>query len=253
MDIDAISFDLDDTLWPFASAQARAEAALHAWLLARVPSTAALLTDAGALARYRQMAAAAHPGWSTRADLVRRESIRVILDAAGGDPLLAGAGYEVFWAARQCVELYEDVLPSLRCLSSYYPLYAVTNGNSDLAATGVGEFFRGAVSAYCIGAAKPEARIFHAAAEALGVAPHRMLHVGDDFRLDVIGAKAAGLQAAWLVRTAGPTAAPQASAGVQPDLVVRRLHELCARLNLPHRGANHIPHEYVPAAGIRPH
>jgi FMN phosphatase YigB (HAD superfamily) len=173
MDIDALSFDLDDTLWAFAPAQARAEATLHAWLLARVPATVALLTDVGALARYRQMAAAAHPGWSTRADLVRRESIRVILDAAGGDPSLAGAAYEVFWAARQCVELYEDVLPSLRWLSRYYPLYAVTNGNSDLAATGVGEFFRGAVTAYRIGAAKPEARIFHAAAEALGVAPHR--------------------------------------------------------------------------------
>jgi putative hydrolase of the HAD superfamily len=251
MDIEALSFDLDDTLWAFAPAQARAEAALHAWLLARAPRTAKLLTGVGVLARYRQLTAAAHPGWSSRPDLVRRESIRAILAAAGADPSLAAPAYEAFWRARQCVDLYEDVLPSLRRLSGHYPLIAVTNGNSDLAATGVAEFFRGAVTARGIGAAKPEPRIFHAAAEALCVAPHRMLHVGDDLHLDVIGARAAGVRAAWLVRPAGSAPVPQAAASVPADLVVRSLHELCAALNLPpERGAKPISHEHVPAAGI---
>jgi putative hydrolase of the HAD superfamily len=173
-----------------------------------------------------------------RPDLIRRESIRAVLAAAGADQSIAGAAYEVFWAARQRVDLYEDVLPSLRCLSRRYPLIAVSNGNSDPAATGIGEFFRGAVSAYLLGAAKPDARIFHAAAEALGVAPHRMLHVGDDFELDVMGARNAGLRTAWVVRSGTTTAALEGADRGQADLVVQGLNELCAHLNLPHRGAN---------------
>jgi putative hydrolase of the HAD superfamily len=46
-----------------------------------------------------------------------------------------------------------------------------------------------------VGAAKPDARIFHAALERLRVAPNDALYVGDDEDDDVGGARAAGLQA----------------------------------------------------------
>jgi putative hydrolase of the HAD superfamily len=46
-----------------------------------------------------------------------------------------------------------------------------------------------------VGIAKPDPRIFHHVAEAIGVAPERCLYVGDTVRYDVLGARAAGFQA----------------------------------------------------------
>jgi len=64
-----------------------------------------------------------------------------------------------------------------------------------------------------VGAAKPDARIFLAALGRLGVAPGEALHVGDDPRADVEGARAAGL-AAVLIARRGPLPGPEAIAGL---------------------------------------
>ena len=40
--IDAISLDLDDTLWPVLPALLKAEQDMHGWLLERAPATAAI-------------------------------------------------------------------------------------------------------------------------------------------------------------------------------------------------------------------
>jgi FMN phosphatase YigB (HAD superfamily) len=47
---------------------------------------------------------------------------------------------------------------------------------------------------------KPDARFFHAAAEAVDVQPNEVLHIGDDAALDVVGALKAGMQAVWINR-----------------------------------------------------
>lgn len=45
-----------------------------------------------------------------------------------------------------------------------------------------------------VGIAKPDPRIFHLVAEAIGVRPERCLYVGDTVRYDVLGARAASFQ-----------------------------------------------------------
>jgi FMN hydrolase / 5-amino-6-(5-phospho-D-ribitylamino)uracil phosphatase len=60
---------------------------------------------------------------------------------------------------------------------------------------GIGKYFKTSVSAHIVGIAKPDRRIFDITAQALGVANHEVLHIGDDFELDVQGALAAGMQA----------------------------------------------------------
>lgn len=47
---------------------------------------------------------------------------------------------------------------------------------------------------------KPDSGIFHLAAETLGVAPSRMIHVGDSLHSDVGGAAKLGISTAWLRR-----------------------------------------------------
>ena len=47
---------------------------------------------------------------------------------------------------------------------------------------------------------KPHRLLFERAVERFGVAPHEVLHVGDSDVDDIIGAKSAGLQVAWVNR-----------------------------------------------------
>jgi HAD superfamily hydrolase (TIGR01509 family) len=48
------------------------------------------------------------------------------------------------------------------------------------------------------GYAKPDRRAFEAVAEACGVEPSQIIHVGDDWECDVRGAAAAGLSTVWI-------------------------------------------------------
>lgn len=57
-----------------------------------------------------------------------------------------------------------------------------------------------------LGVEKPAPAIFAAATAALGVAPAECLHVGDTWAEDVLGARGAGLRAAWLANAAGAVA-----------------------------------------------
>jgi putative hydrolase of the HAD superfamily len=69
------------------------------------------------------------------------------------------------------------------------------------------EFFSATIYSMDVGHAKPRPEIFHRATETLGVAPHEILHIGDNERTDVRGALAAGFRAIRLdvVRPGGPS------------------------------------------------
>jgi 2-haloacid dehalogenase len=73
---------------------------------------------------------------------------------------------------------------------------------------------------------KPDPGIFREALRVTGADPSRVLHVGDSFRADVVGAKGAGLRVARLNRK-GQT--PPADATVEPDAEVASLVDLLAR------------------------
>lgn len=219
----AVTLDLDDTLWPIWPTIERAERVLHAWLSEHAPMTAALYANPAALREIRNHVADRRPEIKHDLSAVRRESIRLALDRAGEDPLLADAAFDTFFAARQQVELYGDARPALEFLAARFPLVSLSNGNADLERVGIGRYFRAAVSAREFGIGKPDARIFLAAAGAVDVAAEDVLHVGDDATLDVVGALNAGMQAVWLNRAGHDWPHEQ-----QPHVTVRDLTELCA-------------------------
>ena len=80
------------------------------------------------------------------------------------------------------------------------------------------------------GHAKPDAPIFHATCERLGVQPSQLLHVGDDPLLDVSGARDAGLRTCWINRR--DEAWPEGLA--PPDLQFDTLAELADWLDARH-------------------
>ncbi|KAI3590737.1 hypothetical protein D9X30_4222 [Cupriavidus sp. U2] len=227
----AISLDLDDTLWPFTPAVIRAEQTLHDWLLAQAPRTSGLLTSPQVLGELRVRFQAQRPDLSHSLRELRLGSIRMLLELSDEDPQLAEAAYDVFFAARQRVDFFDDAFPALEWLSARFPLVAVSNGNASLQVTGGHHFFHAALNPETAGCAKPDAAIFHAAAELAGCRPERMLHVGDDADLDVVGAIAAGFQAAWVVRSDDAAAARWARSSPAPHVIVRDLYALCRAID----------------------
>jgi FMN hydrolase / 5-amino-6-(5-phospho-D-ribitylamino)uracil phosphatase len=202
--IKAISLDLDDTLWPIWPVIERAEKALLDWLSDHAPMTAAMFSSSTALREIREYMANVmlkqRPEMRHDLSAIRKESIRLALYRAKENPLLADAAYAAFFAERNRVVLYEDALPALKALSARYPLVAVSNGNAQLELVGLQSYFTASLSAKEFGASKPDPSIFAAAADALGVKAHEVLHIGDDAALDVIGALGADMQAVWLNR-----------------------------------------------------
>jgi FMN hydrolase / 5-amino-6-(5-phospho-D-ribitylamino)uracil phosphatase len=207
--IRAISLDLDDTLWPVGPVIAAAEEALLDWLRCRYPD-AARGHDAASMRAMRVRIAAQFPERSHDLTFLRRRALAAQFAAAGYaqslrgeslcDEALCDEALEVFLAARNRVEFYDDVRPALTRLRARYRLFAVSNGNADLHRCGVGELFDGHVTAISAGAAKPAARIFAALIEMAGVRAAEIMHVGDDPVADVLGASQAGMQSVWLNR-----------------------------------------------------
>ena len=196
-----LSFDLDDTLWPVGPVIAAAESELLAWLRARYPRTV-IGHDIGSMRALRAGVADRYPDRGHDLTFLRHRALKDLFAAAGHAESLADEALEVFFAARNRVEFYDDVRPSLIRLHSRYRLFALRNGNADLQRCGIADLFAGHVTASAAGAAKPDARIFARLAHLAGVEAHQVLHIGDDPWADVAGATQAGMQAAWLNRNA---------------------------------------------------
>jgi|JI9StandDraft_1071089.scaffolds.fasta_scaffold97155_2 2-haloalkanoic acid dehalogenase type II len=197
--IRAITLDLDDTLWPIWPVIERAEQALHEWLLRHCPRTAERfpIVEMRAL---RASVADAHPHLTHDYCAQRTLSLQQAMRASGEDPAGASEAFEVFMAERNRVDLYPDALDGLHRLGAQHRLAALTNGNADLQRIGLATHFEFALGAREFGRAKPDPSIFLAACARLDLAPHEVLHVGDDPELDVLGARAAGLHCAWINR-----------------------------------------------------
>jgi putative hydrolase of the HAD superfamily len=196
-----ISLDLDDTLWPVAPVIAAAEAALHEWLRERYPRTMHGHSS-DSLRAMRAKIAAQFPEQSHDLTFVRRRTLAAQFIGAGYAESGCEEALEVFLAARNRVAFFDDVRPALERLRARYRLFALSNGNADLERCGLGAFFEGHVTAIAAGAAKPDARMFAALRDMAGVPAEEILHVGDDPITDVVGARQAGMQTAWLNRDA---------------------------------------------------
>ncbi|HSF33817.1 MAG TPA: HAD-IA family hydrolase [Candidatus Tectomicrobia bacterium] len=67
-------------------------------------------------------------------------------------------------------------------------------------------YFNHVVLSAVIGWEKPHPRIFESALELAGVPAHEVLHVGDNYQQDVVGARQVGMYAVWLRRRGEQTA-----------------------------------------------
>jgi len=226
----AILFDLDDTLWPIAPAILQAEQNLFAWLREHAPRVAQQFTI-DSLRQARLELLAQKPEFQIDLGKLRRAGLLAAFEQAGEDAAKVELAMAEFFAARNAVVPYDDVVPGLLRLKGRSLLGAVTNGNADLRTIGLAHHFHAAVAAPQFGVAKPDPAIFLAGCRALGVAPQEAVYVGDDVLLDVQGAQRAGLRGVWMNRNGSNK---HVEHGVTPDAVVRNFDELLDWLKRNH-------------------
>jgi putative hydrolase of the HAD superfamily len=226
----AILFDLDDTLWPIAPVILQAEDTLFAWLAANAPRVARQFTI-DSLRQARLELLAQQPEFQLDLGALRRAALLAAFEQAGEDAAKVELAMIEFFAARNAVIPYDDVLPGLLRLKNRVLVGSISNGNADLKTIGLSHHFKVSVAAHQLGCAKPDAAIFHAACTELGVAPEDAVYVGDDVLLDVQGAQRAGLRAVWMNRTGS---SKHLEHEVVPDAIVRNFDELLDWLKREH-------------------
>ncbi len=226
----AILFDLDDTLWPIAPVILQAEEILFAWLREHAPRVAQRFTI-DSLRQARLELLAQKPEFQLDLGKLRRAGLLAAFEEAGEDAAKVELAMAEFFAARNAVVPYDDVVPGLLRLKTRVLLGAITNGNADLRTIGLAHHFRASVSAPEFGVAKPDPAIFLAGCRELGVAPLDAVYVGDDVLLDVQGAQRAGLRGVWMNRNGSRK---HIEHGVEPDAIVRNVDELLDWLERNH-------------------
>jgi putative hydrolase of the HAD superfamily len=221
----AVAFDLDNTLWDVDPVMVRAEQRWLEWLTEHCPRiTERLSLDDMRAARLAL--AAREPHNSHDFTYLRIASLAQHARECGYDASIADQAFEIFIAARNQLDLFDDVRPGLQRLHARYALATLSNGNADLGRIGLADFFTVSLNARGIGAAKPDRRCFERLVTDLRVEPQQVIYVGDDPLLDVEAARAAGLRTAWMNRTAQVWPAT-----VRPaDLNVGNCIELATRL-----------------------
>lgn len=167
-------------------------------------------------------------GW-TRAQ-VMEYTMRDTLAALGAETERAVEPAHRYWAQFcQSTHLNPGAREALACLQDRFKLGLVTNGDTDaqrgrLQATGLESFFDAVIISDEVGCAKPNARIFALALEALGASAEETLFVGDSIEHDYVGAQNAGLDFCLYQPDA------EAHPDVEPKWRVSSLHELAERL-----------------------
>ena len=153
----------------------------------------------------------ARKGLSQRTETETREMWAryqaVVLTEAGIAPepaLVAGLLADMQRVSFERV-LFADVVPAFDDLSGRgLILGLVSNVDKDikplLENLGIGRYLGVVLTSKDAGATKPEPRIFHEAVKRAGVSAADSLYIGDQYEIDVLGARGAGLKALLLDR-----------------------------------------------------
>jgi HAD superfamily hydrolase (TIGR01549 family) len=197
--VQAISFDLDDTLWDCAPAIANAEKALFEWHNRVTPAITELHTQ-NTLQDYRTEFRKNNPELKGCVTAMRMAGLREVLRAFDYPEYLAEDGFAVFYKTRSQVELYTGAEDMLKALKESYRLAAITNGNADLQSIGISMYFDQVYAANLTLLEKPAPDMFNLCLSEMDIPPNALLHIGDNPVTDIFGAKAAGVQTLWFNR-----------------------------------------------------
>lgn len=227
--IQAMTFDLDDTLYDNGPVIRAAEKTLQAFIATHHKKTSAL--SRAQWQQIRQQLLADTPALSSDMGQLRMRTLMQALREDISDEkereAAAKACFDCFYTARSELDLHDVVHSTLKSLAGKIPLIGITNGNVDVKKIGVDDYFDTVLHASLERPMKPHRHMFDEAAQALNVAPENILHVGDNLTKDVFGAICAGKQTAWFACNR-PMNLNSERAPVLPHVELDRFEELLA-------------------------
>jgi len=198
--IKAISFDLDDTLWPIMPTILNAERKTNSWIKDNYPG-AALLMNTKDIFAIRDKLVSKNPNLVNQLSELRRLSFVELGLLAGYSredaETMAIKSFKIFFTARNEVKLYEGVEETLEELKKEYSLGVITNGNADLEKIGIDHYFNFSFSSSDLNASKPDPVMFEAATKHTGLDAHEICHVGDHPINDVKASLDFGMKSIW--------------------------------------------------------
>ncbi len=132
---------------------------------------------------------------------------QMILEAAGVrvSSDLAQQIWKMAMTVPKDFTLFDDAIPALSQLAAKgFSLGLISNLRRDMGQLcqrlGMAEYLDFYINSEEVGSEKPHAPIFQAALERTAVFPQEALHIGDQYRSDVLGAKAVGMHAVLIDR-----------------------------------------------------
>ena len=220
--ITTISFDADGTLWDFEGVMRHALGCALAELRRLVPAVPDSLSIETLIAIRNQVAEEEKSRGLTH-EAMRLEAFKQTLRSikSPDDDLAAHLSALYLKHRFEDILLFDDVLPTLDALQGNYTMGLLSNGNTYPERCGLAGYFQFAVFAQYHGIQKPDPLLFQIAIERAGCAKRQLLHVGDSFRNDVIGAKQAGIKSVWLNRQCEDKEMKE-----QPDFEISSLTEM---------------------------
>ncbi|PSK61748.1 Pyrimidine 5'-nucleotidase YjjG [Micromonospora sp. MH33] len=201
--VQAVLFDVDDTLIDYASAE-------HDGIVSYLRSLGVEGDLNAAAARFGELQAfhfnrflAGRTDYVGQARSLAADMMAWMKAPSAPDPYRWFLGYRERYEAS--LRLFPDVLDGLASLGNV-PLGIVTNSDTafsrvKLQRVGLLSRFRCVVGVDAAGASKPHPRIFHTGCAALGYPPAVTAYVGDNKLGDAAAADEAGLLGVWVNRS----------------------------------------------------
>jgi len=204
--IKAVLFDFGQTLVDSAQGFRQAEKAAQEKVLKDLRRSRPNLPRSAFMERYREL----RRRFQAQSDFSRRNMWDAVADAF--DAVVDGQQLrqweQAYWqtVAGQ-TRVFAEAMNVLKRLRAFYRLGLVTNTQGQPAAAthrlrhypDLASRFEEVVVAGCDGIPpKPDPLPFQVCLERMGLAPADAVYVGDDWRIDVCGAGAAGLKAVWI-------------------------------------------------------
>ncbi len=219
--ITTISFDVDGTLWDF---ERFTHDALQQVLneLAQIDPQAAQNLTVDRMVTIRDRVHEQLWGNGADLDTIREKSMQQALREAGrpNDSLGSYLTKLYFQRRDEARTIFPDARPALERLAPHYKLGLLSNGNSRSGVLGIEDLVSFEVFSQDHDSMdKPDPRIFEITMQEAQCQPHELLHVGDSWENDVMGALNSGAIPVFFNRHANGKAS-------QTALEVRSLSEL---------------------------
>ncbi len=197
--IQAMSFDLDDTLYDNMPYIVSAEQYLLTYIAEYYPQAAHI--SKSEWQQFKLAALEEAPDLRHDVGMLRTVTLTKGFIYAGFNssdlPDAVSDCFDAFYYQRSNFKVDDGIKKVLSYLSKKLPLVVITNGNVDCSKIGISKYFTHILHAGKDGKMKPSSDMYDKASKLLDIHPSAILHIGDNLDKDVKGSMDAGFKSAW--------------------------------------------------------